>query len=246
MTKYIKVLSTSGAVIDAIENPTYITWNASLETIDVCEDTAVNIMGVISSSTTIIWQISGKELFPEWLGLLSVTCEEINKQEYDMLVEELKPDDDIPEDITPEPPDGNRIQEYKSKKITEMSRWCSDVITNGVDVELSDGNTYHFSLTVEDQLNLITISSMIAEGQTLLPYHADGEQCVFFSAEDMLKVIEIATKFKTYHTTYFNSLKTYISALDDIEQIKSLYYGVEIPEEYQSPVWKEIGSDENN
>ena len=127
-----------------------------------------------------------------------------------------------------------------------MSRSCFEVITNGIDVELSDGNTYHFSLTVEDQLNLITISSMISEGQSTLPYHADGEQCVFFSADDMLKVIETATNFKTYHTTYFNSLKTYILALETIDEIKSVYYGVDIPEEYQSPVWKEIGGNANN
>lgn len=241
MAKYIKILSTSGTVIDAIENPTYITWNASAETIEVCESTATNIMGVISSSATIIWQIDGKELFPEWLGLLSVICEDIEKQEYDMLVERLRPDEDIPEE-----PDDTHIQKLRQSKVNEMSRSCFEVITNGIDVELSDGNIYHFSLTVEDQLNLITISSMISEGQNTLPYHADGEQCVFFSADDMLKVIEAATNFKTYHTTYFNSLKTYILALETIDEIKSVYYGVDIPEEYQSPVWKEIGGNANN
>lgn len=246
MAKYIKILSTSGAVIDAIENPTYVTWNAADETIEACESSAINVMGVISSSTTMIWQIDGQELFPEWLGLLPVICEDINKQEYDALVEQLKPNDDAPEDIVPEPSEEERLQERKDKKINQMSRRCSEVITEGVDVELSDGNTYHFSLTVEDQLNLITISAMIAEGQTVLPYHADGEQCVFFSAEDMLKVIDAATNFKTYHTTYFNSLKTYILALETIEEVDSLYYGVDIPEEYQSPVWREIGGNESN
>lgn len=247
MAKYIKILSSSGVAIDAIENPTYVTWNASLETIEVCDDTAINIMGVISSSSTILWHISGKELFPPSLDLVSVTYKEIDKQEYDVLMAELKPDkEDVPEDITPEHPEEVRIQELKDSKISEMSRRCFDVITNGVDVELSDGAIYHFSLTIEDQLNLITISSMISEGQTLLPYHADGEQCVFFSAEDMLMVIETATSFKTYHTTYFNSLKTYITALENIEEIESLYYGIGIPEEYQSPVWKEIGGNENN
>ena len=241
MAKYIKILSTSGTVIDAIENPTYITWNASAETIEVCESTTTNIMGVISSNATIIWQINGKELFPEWLGLLSVICEDIEKQEYDMLVERLRPDEDNPEE-----PDDTHIQKLRQSKVNEMSRSCFEVITNGIDVELSDGNIYHFSLTVEDQLNLITISSMISEGQNTLPYHADGEQCVFFSADDMLKIIETATNFKTYHTTYFNSLKTYILALETIDEIKSVYYGVDIPEEYQSPVWKEIGGNANN
>lgn len=241
MAKYIKILSTSGTVIDAIENPTYITWNAPAEAIEVCESTTTNIMGVISSNATIIWQIDGKELFPEWLGLLSVICEDIEKQEYDMLVERLRPDEDIPEE-----PDDAHIQKLRQAKINEMSHSCFEVITNGIDVELSDGNTYHFSLTVEDQLNLITISSMISEGQSTLPYHADGEQCVFFSADDMLKVIETATNFKTYHTTYFNSLKTYILALETIDEIKSVCYGVDIPEEYQSPVWKEIGGNANN
>ena len=246
MAKYVKVLSTSGTAIDAIENPTYITWNSDYETVEVCEDTALNIMGIVSSSTTMIWQINGKEQFPSYLGLVSVNCEEIDQQEYEDTVARLRLNgQDVYGDPIPSSATQFEIQRLKTKKENDMSNTCSDVITNGVDVKLSDGNTYHFSLTIEDQLNLITISSMIAEGQTILPYHADGEPCVYFSAEDMTSVIETATAFKTFHTTYFNSLKTYISALETAEEIESIYYGIEIPEEYKSPVWKEISTNEN-
>lgn len=246
MSKYYKVSTQDGAVIDALENPVFVTWDNSLEIVEVCEETAINIMGVISSSSTTIWQISEKEQFPSWLNLLSVTCKEIDKLEYDAIIEDLKPDEyDIHDDAAQDQPTQERIQRLKTNKTNEMRRICSDVIMNGIDVQLSDGNTHHFSLTVEDQLNLITISSMISEGQTVLPYHADGEPCVYFTAEEMLNVIETATEFKTFHTTYFNSLKTYISALETVNGIESIYYGINIPEEYQSPVWKEINANED-
>lgn len=240
MSRYYKLSTLDGTISDALVDPVYVTWNDKMEAAEVCESEAICVMGVMSSDATTIWQLNGKELFPTYLDLVTVVCEEIDKSEYDVLIETLRPDDTVPDQ-----PVQLNIQQLKNAVISEMSRWCSEIIINGIDVLLSDGNIYHFSLTIEDQLNLITISSMIAEGQTVVPYHADGEPCVFFSAEDMLKVIETATEFKTLHTTYFNSLKTYINALETVEEIKSVYYGAEIPEEYQSPVWKEIGTNED-
>jgi len=123
-------------------------------------------------------------------------------------------------------------------KIAEMSNTCNKVITNGFDVILSDGNSYHFSLTTQDQLNLITLSSMVANGETQIPYHADGELCRFYSAEDINTIITTATQFKTYQVSYFNALKAYVESMTDIETIGAVVYGVEIPAEHQSDVLK--------
>ena len=113
------------------------------------------------------------------------------------------------------------------------------VITNGIDIVLSDNNTYHFSLTTQDQLNLITLSTMIAGGQEMVPYHADSELCRYYSATDMLNVIQKATEFKSFQVTYFNSLKAYIESMNSVRAIGAVQYGIDIPEEYQSDVLKE-------
>ena len=171
---------------------------------------------------------------------------EINKKEYDILLKAMDSGEEIiiePEQPEPieQPIDENEnitVEYVKSRKIAEMSAACNSVITNGFDVELSDNNSHHFSLTTQDQLNLITLSTMVSSGETAIPYHADGELCKFYSAADITAIISAATAFKTYQVSYFNALKAYIESLTDIEAVGAITYGVEIPIEYQSDVLK--------
>lgn len=128
------------------------------------------------------------------------------------------------------------IEKLKSDKISEMSRICNQTIENGFDLQMTDGTTEHFSLTTQDQLNLTTLSAMIQNGLQLIPYHADGNLCKFYSAEDMNNLIDQGTKFITYQTTYFNSLRNYINCLVNTYEIEAVEYGMEIPAEYQSDV----------
>lgn len=121
-------------------------------------------------------------------------------------------------------------------KIKEMSGICESTITNGFDIVLSDGKSHHFSLSVQDQLNLITLSTMLASGEEYIPYHADGELCKAYSLEDASAIITTATNFKTYHITYFNSLKAYINSLKSIKTVSAVTYGMEIPDKYKSEV----------
>lgn len=173
----------------------------------------------------------------------------IDKDEYDILYEAVENGDEIEveqEQVIPEEPpiiDPNEettIDYVKSSKIATLSNTCNAVITHGIDVQLSDGNTYHFSLTTQDQLNLITLSTLIAAGQTEIPYHADGELCRYYSVEDITIITETATAHKTYHVTYFNSLKAWVNAMDSINDIAAVQYGATIPEEYQSDILKEM------
>lgn len=172
---------------------------------------------------------------------------EIDEDEYNTLKKSLEIEDEIliepetPAEQEPEyvDPDTEITVEYvKGVKIAEMNNTCNQTITNGFDVMLSDGETYHFSLTTQDQLNLITLSSMVASGETQIPYHADGELCKFYSAEDINIIITTATQFKTYQVSYFNALKAYIESMTDIETIGAVVYGMEIPAEHQSDVLK--------
>lgn len=174
----------------------------------------------------------------------------IEKSEYDILYESIESGKDIiiePEITEPEPEDTYvdpntqlTVDYVRTQKIATLNTTCNQVITNGFDVILSDGETYHFSLTTQDQLNLITLSSLVASGQTEIPYHADGELCRYYSVEDINTILNTATAFKTYHVTYFNSLKAYVESLTTIEEISAIEYGCVIPEEYQSDILKDL------
>ena len=80
----------------------------------------------------------------------------------------------------------------------------------------------------------------MAQIQSLIPYHADGEECTFYTSEEINEIVETATAFKIYHTTYYNALKHYINALETIEEISAIEYGTPIPEEYKSDVLKAL------
>ena len=174
----------------------------------------------------------------------------IEKDEYDILLAAVEKGEEIeieqeqnePVEETPvvDPIEEVTLDYLKEAKINEMSYVCNQTITNGFDVVLSDGNTYHFSLTTQDQLNLITLSSMIASGETQIPYHADDELCRFYSAEDINTIITVATQFKTYQVSYFNALKMYINSLKRKKTVAAVQYGMAIPEEHQSEVLKTI------
>lgn len=132
------------------------------------------------------------------------------------------------------------VEYLQNQKIAEMSTICNETIINGFDLVLSDGIKYHFSLTTQDQLNLITLSAEISAGAFAIPYHADDGLCKYYSASDMLKIIEMARNFKMYHTTYFNSLKAYIKSISNKEDIEKVWYGMTLDAEYQSDVLKEF------
>lgn len=130
--------------------------------------------------------------------------------------------------------------------IAAMSDACNQAIVSGVDVTLSDGGTYHFGLSIEDQINMMNLQSMVLSGAESVPYHADGAGCRYYSADDFNKIAEAATAWKLYHESYFNSLREYIKSLNTNEELGDVEYGMEIPEEYQTDVFRQLtGGDQN-
>lgn len=186
------------------------------------------------------------------IDFINVKIIEIQENEYDIYIDAINNNlpiyDDNPnirleEEVNiPQQVDQNEvasIEFIRSSKINEMSRTCNQVIEAGFDIELG-GKIEHFSLTTQDQLNLISLSSMAANGMEAIPYHADGEICRFYSNAEMQAIVAQATAFKIYHTTYYNALKNYINSLDTIEAIAAITYGTVLPEEYQSDVLKSL------
>ena len=171
---------------------------------------------------------------------------EITKEEYNALREAINNNEEIiiededielPQvEILPEP--DITVEFIRESKLKEMSTTCRHIIEAGFDLELR-GENHHFSLDTQDQLNLMSLSAM-AQTQSLIPYHADGEACTFYTNEEINEIVESATAFKIYHTTYYNALKIYINALETIEDIAAIEYGTPIPEEYKSDVLKAL------
>lgn len=136
----------------------------------------------------------------------------------------------------------NFIEDVKSAKIAAMSVACNEVITQGFDITLSDKKSHHFSLEVADQLKISKLNDRANAGVTVLPYHADGESCKFYSKEDVVALNTAMENRIEFQTTYFNSLRDYIESMTDINDICAVEYGIDIPEAYQSEVLKMLYS----
>lgn len=78
----------------------------------------------------------------------------------------------------------------------------------------------------------------LAAGTTELEYHADGQPCRYYNAADMQLIISTAMQHVSYHTTYCNAVNMWISGTQSTEGIQQIYYGADVPEQYQSDVLK--------
>ncbi len=130
------------------------------------------------------------------------------------------------------------LEELQAAKRQEISAACEAIIYNGVSVTLTDGTTEHFALTEHDQLNLFGKQVQLAGGVEQLEYHADGQPCRYYSSADMWAIIAAALWHVSYHTTYCNAINMWIAACETAEDVQAIYYGADVPEEYQSEVLK--------
>ena len=103
--------------------------------------------------------------------IILATVVRITEEEYKILYDAMQSNTPIiePEPIVPEAPEepeetivpiDETVEFVRSSKLTEMSRTCNQVIEAGFDLELS-GESHHFSLTTQDQLNLISLQGML-------------------------------------------------------------------------------------
>lgn len=129
------------------------------------------------------------------------------------------------------------LEELKAAKRAEVNAACGQTICNGITVELSTGFE-HFSLSQTDQLNLFGLQAQIASGAQEIIYHADGQPCRFYPTSDIVLLIEKAMFHASYHTTYANSLRSWIDSAETAEELQEIYHGADVPEEHQSEVLK--------
>lgn len=132
--------------------------------------------------------------------------------------------------------DARKTEEFNDIKefvLRNLEASCDDIINNGFDVILSDNSTEHFTLSQEDQLNLSSAEQAIKSGATSFPYHCKNGTCKIYNSDDILKIINTATIFKTYNITYLNCLKEIVNNSNDIDEIESISYGDQLPDDYQ-------------
>ena len=143
-----------------------------------------------------------------------------------------------PEPVTPPEPYVPTLAELQAAKKQEISRACEQTIYSGVSATLADGSTEHFALTEHDQLNLFGKQAQLAAGIEQLEYHSDGQPCRYYSAADMKNIVEKAMWHVSYHTTYCNALNMWIVGCESAEEVQQIFYGADVPEQYQSEVLK--------
>lgn len=171
-------------------------------------------------------------------SIIQISEDEYNElkdvESYEIAPElEITENDTLTDDEIVDATEQVTIDYVKTKKILQMETATKNAIANGFDID-----DLHYSLTTQDQLNLITLSSMVNAGVRQIPYHADGELCRYYTNDEMQTIISKAYEHIAKCTTYFNSLKYWIESLKDIEEIKNVYFGIEIPDEYKSEVLK--------
>ena len=108
--------------------------------------------------------------------------------EYELVVDEV-------EELT--------VDYIRSAKLAELKYECNKAITDGFDMEFSDGETRHFTLSLNDQINLLTQA--------------------YFN-EDMQVVIVVMNNFKVKHMNYLKELEDYVNSLTNIEEIAKVAY----------------------
>ena len=128
------------------------------------------------------------------------------------------------------------LSELRAAKKAEVAVACEQAIYKGISVTLGSGNTEHFSLTEHDQINLFGKQAQLAAGMEQLEYHADGQPCRYYSASDMQSIIQAAMFHVSYHTTYCNALNMWLAGCQSAEEVETIFYGADVPEEYRSEV----------
>lgn len=136
--------------------------------------------------------------------------------------------------------DESKLAKAKQAKIDSLSSQCNSIITAGFAIVLSDGISYKFKLTAEDQLNLMLIENRLMVGDSAFVYHATNQPCQIFSGEDMRKVIAAFRRHILYHTTYFNAAKQYIKALSNTEKVNLFTYGIDVSDAVEDPMIRQI------
>lgn len=127
------------------------------------------------------------------------------------------------------------LDELKAWQKKQVNVACKEAIEAGVDVELSDGKTYHFSYKTEDQINYVEMRQEIEhDGYTTVPYHPDNGDCTIYSSDDMKKIIKAQIANKFVLTTKCNAYHGMIKDAEDKATVSAVVWGSNLSEKRQA------------
>ena len=233
----LKVLR-NGEIIDALNSPVYVRYQQRNGIIIQCEENIAQ--GVLSSDGSTIYQIEGRETMagesPDTVVLAEISQDEFEtiKSALGALVQE---NPNAPEQSAA---DSQVLSLVLEAKIKTLSNRCAAEIKNGFDILLSDGLRHRFSLSLEDQINMLSLKDALDAGEQRIAYHGVDEPYQFFTAEDVGRILEKKEYCKNYNLLYFNSLKKYVCSLSDVQEINAVEWGSEVPEQYKTAAFKEF------
>lgn len=224
--------------IDVLKKPIYCRYLPSGRTLRTDK---VSANCIVSSDGSGFYHLVGTPAIPD--EYKSVELIEIDQDEYDYfqsLVMEGKPID-------------IDLFQARDTKIAEMSAMSERIIHAGTDITLSDGVTYHFSFSDQDQFQIGFLATAAKNAQMLesmglptnetgkdYPWHADGGDCIFYSRADMITIGSTMQNYITYHNSYFHALRNYIQDMHNPLKIMEIKYGVEVPGIYCGNVYKTV------
>lgn len=224
-------------IIDVIKNPIYCRYLPKSGSKLRTDEVSANC--IISSDGTETYHIVGRSPFmPE--DFKSVNLIKIDQTEYDQLQSLIVKGESTQLDLNT----------ARSEKTAEVSAISEQTIHAGTDITLSNGKTYHFSFSDQDQFQIGFLATAAKNAAMLesmglptnengkdYPWHADGGDCIFYSRQDMITIGTVMQNYITYHNSYFHALRNYINKLTNPLAIVDLYYGVEVPKMYWGEVY---------
>lgn len=209
----------NNVIIDIVKNLRYVRYVPEIK--KIVPTGIASAQAVCGSDNKTYYALMGAELPPEKQHWKRVTVFPIDEEEYNSLSKRLGNNQIIYAN-------NRELSLVRQKKIDSLSSCCKDNITSGIRVLMDNGIVKTFKLTIEDQLNLVDLEKDIEQGSEFVMYHSTNEVCTMYSKNEILRVIDTARKHKKYHTTYFNLLKYCINNMNNIDEIESLEYGVDL------------------
>lgn len=229
-----------GSIVDADTTPCYARYNAKIKAFLACD--AEHAQFVSSRNGDQWWHISGTPTNGmedcQTVDLVETDTDEASAlmDAFDAKREpikiELPPEEPIEEEE--EVVSDNTIAILRQHTSDLMMQAYEEVIQNGFDVVLSDGETHHFALSHSDQLNLISLYSMRAIYPDGIYYQADGEELSLYSDEDFEAIFYGASACRAKHYVYAQKLCAYVNTLETLSDLQGVFYGMEIPETHQT------------
>ena len=203
-------------IIDVLKEVRYAKYLTNSKRTIITNSTSANC--IIASNRRDKYHVNGMP-YPKGCNLKTVSLIKISEDEYIKLMETVTAEDNFV---------GQGILNMKKAKIEEMRDVCNREILEGVSVVLSDNDVHHFTMSLEDQLNLLEIRYLIDNGQDIFIYHETNGANKEYHSNDMKLIINALFENKQKHLLHFNRLKQYITSLTNAESVSAVQYGMKV------------------